>query len=80
MSLMIPDAILEQAGLSEADGRIEIACRLFAAAKLSKSAATHWLGMSRTQFEEELLKRDLPLTVFTESQFRQDLELLGRSH
>ncbi|MGI8982193.1 MAG: UPF0175 family protein [Pirellulaceae bacterium] len=71
MSLMIPDDNL--------DGQIEIACRLFAAAKLSKSAATHWLGMTRTKFEEELLKRNLPLTVYTEAQLRQDLEFLGRS-
>ncbi|MFN0019623.1 MAG: UPF0175 family protein [Pirellulaceae bacterium] len=74
MSLMIPDAVLEQAGLSEEEGKLEIACRLFAAGKLSKSSATHWLGLSRTEFEDELLKRDLPLTVYTAKHLEQDLK------
>ena len=79
MSLMIPDAVLEQAGLSERDGEIEFACRMFAAGKLSKSAATHWLGLSRTEFEEELLKRDLPLTVYTAKHLEQDLKAVRKS-
>lgn len=78
MSLVIPDAILKQAGLSESDGRIEFACRLFAAGKLSKSAATHWLGFARTEFEDELLKRDLPLIVYTTTHLQQDLESRDR--
>ena len=76
MPLIIPDNVLEQAGLTEADGQIEIACQLFAAAKLSKSAATHWLGLTRTEFEQELLKRDLPLTVYTAAHLTQDLKAL----
>ena len=78
MSLVIPDAVLKQAGLSESDGQIEFACRLFAAGKLSKSAATHWLGFTRTEFEDELLKRDLPLTVYTTTHLKQDLKALDR--
>ena len=74
MSLTIPDALLEHAGLSEAEGKLEIACRLFAAGKLSKSSATHWLGLSRTEFEDELLKRDLPLTIYTAKHLEQDLK------
>ena len=76
MSLVIPDTVLKQAGLSEVEGRIEFACRLFAAGKLSKSTATHWLGLSRTEFEDELLKRDLPLTIYTAKHLEQDLEAL----
>ena len=79
MSLIIPDKVLQQAGLTEAEGKTEFACRLFAAGKLSKSAATHWLGLTRTEFEEELLKRDLPLTIYTAAHLHQDLETLGES-
>jgi predicted HTH domain antitoxin len=76
MPLIIPDNVLKQA-LTEADGRIEIACQFFAAGKLSKSAVTHWLGLARTEVEEELLKRELPLTVYTPAHLKQDLNALN---
>ena len=78
MSLTIPDSVLKSAGLNEREGQIEIACRLFDSGTLTKAAATKWLGMSRSEFEEELFKRSIPLYRLTEEDLKQDLETLRR--
>jgi len=78
MPLTIPDDLLAAAGLSERDARIEIACRLYDAGKLAIPAATRWTGLTRTEFEEELLRRKLPLCRPTEEDLNQDLETLQR--
>ena len=78
MPLTIPDDLLAEAGLSERDARIEIACRLYDAGKLAIRAATRWTGLTRTEFEEELLRRKLPLCRPTKDDLNQDLETLQR--
>lgn len=78
MPLTIPDDLLAEAGLNERDARIEIACRLYDAGKLSMPAATRWAGLTRTQFEEELLRRQLPICRPTREDLKQDLETLDR--
>ena len=78
MSLTIPDSVLKSAGLNEREGQIEIACRLFDSGTLTKSAAAKWLGMNRSEFEEELFKRNIPLYRLTEEDLKQDLETLRR--
>ena len=78
MPLTIPDSLLTEAGFSERDARIEIACRLFDAGKLTMPAATRWAVLSRTEFEEELLRRKLPLNRPTSEDLKQDLETLER--
>lgn len=78
MPLTIPDDFLAEAGLSEREARIEIACRLFDAGKLTMPAATRWAGLSRTQLEEELLRRDLPLYRPTAEDLKQELVTLNR--
>jgi predicted HTH domain antitoxin len=47
MPLTIPDSVLEQAGLSEAQARVEIACRLFEMRRLSLWQAAQWAGLER---------------------------------
>ncbi|HUT95939.1 MAG TPA: UPF0175 family protein [Thermoguttaceae bacterium] len=78
MPLTIPDQWLAEAGLSERDARIEIACRLYDAGKLTMPTATRWAGLSRTEFEEELLRRQIAICRPTTEDLKQDLETLGR--
>ncbi len=78
MPLTIPDDLLAEAGLSERDARIEIACRLYDADKLAMPAATRWTGLSRSEFEEELLRRKISVSRPTSEDFKQDLETLDR--
>ena len=78
MPLTIPDDLLAESGMSERDARIEIACRLYDAGKLTMPAATRWAELSRAGFEEELLRRKMPLCRPTSEDFGQDLETLER--
>ncbi len=76
MPLTITDQLLAEAGFSERDALIEIACRLYDAGKLTMPAATRWAGLSRTQFEEELLRREIAITRPTSEDLKQDLQTL----
>ncbi len=76
MSLTIPDFVLESAGMNEREGEVEIACRLFDSGRITKSAATKWLGMNRSDFEEELFKRKIPLYRLTDDDLQQDVATL----
>lgn len=60
MPLVIPDELLQELGLDEREARIEIACRLFDAGKLSKASAGRLAGLSRPDFEAALIERGLP--------------------
>ncbi|MEW6741691.1 MAG: UPF0175 family protein [Planctomycetota bacterium] len=55
MPLIIPDEILQAAGLSENDALIEIACRLFDAGRLTLWDAARLARLSRVEIEGELL-------------------------
>ena len=77
MPLLIPDQVLRDTGLSEEDARVEIACRLFAVGRLTMPAATRWTGLSRTEFETELLQRNLPLVRIDEPYWQQELATLS---
>jgi predicted HTH domain antitoxin len=74
MPIHISDDVLHEAKLTEREMLIEIACRLFDADKLGKVAAMRLADLSRTQFEEELLKRGLPLVHIDEEYVRHELE------
>lgn len=82
MPVIITDETLKQAGLSEREMKIEIACRLFDANKLALWPAAQLAGMSRGEFEDELMLRQIPVYRPTLEDFRQDLktldELFGR--
>jgi predicted HTH domain antitoxin len=78
MPLTIPDQLLNEAGLSELEARVEIACRLYDAGKLTMPQATRWAGISRTQLEAALLERHLPLVRVNEQYWQQEIEGLKR--
>lgn len=78
MPLTITDEMLAAAGLSEEEVRLEIACRLYDAGKLTMPEATRWANVSRTDFESALLERNLPLTRVDESYWQQELENMQR--
>ena len=78
MPLTLPDELLAEIGMSQREAQIEIACRLYAADKLTMPAASRWAGLSRTEFEEELLRRDLPLVRPSLDDLKDDLDTLER--
>jgi predicted HTH domain antitoxin len=78
MPLTIPDDVLKELKMNEREARIELACRLFDADKLSKPAASRLAELSRVDFEEELIKRGLPIIHYTEEMWKQDLEALKK--
>ena len=78
MPLIIPDETLKHAGLSEREMKIEIACRLFDAGKLSKPMAGRLAGLSRVEFEDELLERGLALIHIDEEYVRHELEMIRK--
>jgi predicted HTH domain antitoxin len=78
MSLTISDEVLKAMKMDDREARIEIACRLFDAEKLGKAQAGRMAGLSRDEFEAELIKRDLPVIRYTEEHWRQDVAALEK--
>lgn len=78
MGVHIPDDILKQAGLSEREALVEIACRLFEAEKLTLWQGAQLAGLSRVEFEGELRKRKIAIYRPTAEDFAQDLDSLKR--
>jgi predicted HTH domain antitoxin len=78
MPLVIPDELLRHANLTEEAARIEIACRLFDAELISKGMASRFAGLSRLDFEEQLVRRGLPVIRYTQEMLDEDLRSLER--
>ena len=79
MPVIISDETLKQAGLSEREALVEIACRLFDADKLHLGPATKLAGMSRGEFESELMSRGIAVYRIDEEYLRHELEMSSRS-
>lgn len=77
MTITLPDdpALLH---LDEAQLKIDLACGLFAAGRISRGVAARIAGMDSLPFDEELFRRKIP--TFTEEMFEQDLASLERLH
>jgi predicted HTH domain antitoxin len=73
MPVTIPDHVLRQAGLTEREALIEIACRLYAAGRLEMHPASQLAGLTRLEFEAALYQRDLPVHIYTEEMIEQDI-------
>ena len=84
--LVISDDVLRAADLTEREAAVEIACRLFDAEILDKYDASQLAGLTRGEFEAELLKRDLPVIRYTQEMVEQDMKWVreeqerGRTH
>jgi predicted HTH domain antitoxin len=78
MPLTISDDLLEAAGLSPGEARIEIACRMFDAGKLALWPAARWAGLSRVEFEAELHRRGIPIYRPTIEDITSDLAAFER--
>jgi predicted HTH domain antitoxin len=65
MPLTLSDEVLQQAGMTPEEARIEIACRLFDAEKLALWPAAQLAQLSRVEFEAELIKRKIPIYRLT---------------
>jgi predicted HTH domain antitoxin len=72
MTISIPDDILKEAGITEGEAIIEVACRLFDSGKLSKASAARLCGLDRPAFETELLRRGLTVYRTTVEDYEQD--------
>lgn len=72
MPVVISDAMLETAGLSEAEAKLEIACRLYDAERLTLAEAMQWAAIDRTAFEVALLDRGLPIYRVTAADLAAD--------
>ncbi len=73
MPATISDEFLQAAGLTEQEARIELACRLFDAQRIGKGLAARFAGLKRLEFEDELVKRGLPVIRYTEAMLDEDL-------
>src|SRR5579864_6549364 len=59
MALVIGDEVLREANLSEADARVEIACRFYAAERLSFESAIQLAGLGPSEFSTALATRGI---------------------
>lgn len=73
MTITLPDdPALEQ--IAESDIRLDLACALYAAGRISRGVAARLAGLERRSFDDELVQRRIP--SYTEEMFRGDLETL----
>ena len=78
MPVVISDETLRQAGLTEREVAIEIACHLFDIEKLPLWPAAQLAGLSRAEFEQELVQRQIPIHRPTAQDLADDLATLER--
>jgi predicted HTH domain antitoxin len=78
MPFTIPDDVLTEAGVTEREARIELACRLFDVGRLDLWPAAKLAGLGRAEFEGELRARDIPAYRPTLDHLAQDVAALSR--
>lgn len=78
MPLIISDEVLKQAGLTEAQAKMEFACRMFDAGRLTLHQAARIAGLERHDFEDELAARDIAIYRPTLEDVMHDLEVLKK--
>lgn len=75
MSLLITDAFLQTAHISETELRLEIAIVLFQQEKITLGTASQFAGINQLEFNRILGSRKIPIHYGVE-EFRQDLRTL----
>jgi len=78
MPVTITDETLQAMNMGEREATIEIACRLFDADLLPKVSASRMAGLTRAEFDDELIKRGLPILHLDEKYWEQEMESLRR--
>lgn len=78
MPLTIPDDVLRAAGMTESQAKVEIACRLFDAGKLTIGHAAALAALPEAEFEAELQARQIPRHRLEATDLRQDVATLQR--
>lgn len=77
-TVTIPDDVLQQAGLTEKEVLVEVACRLFDAGKLALWPAARLAGLDRDEMEEALANRGIPVYRPQLHEVLADLEAIRR--
>lgn len=62
--------------MTRTETSLELACQLFATAKLSLFAAANIAGMSQSEFEDVLLDRNIPIYRYSEDDLKVDMQTL----
>lgn len=75
MSVVIPDDILQAAGMSEAELKLEIAIMLFQKERISIGKARHLAGMHLIEFQREIASRGICIHYDVED-FQEDIKTL----
>ena len=76
MIIELPDNLIHQTGLSEAELRLKIAIELFKEERLSLGQASQLAGIHRLAFQQELGKRKVPVH-YDEEMLENDLKTLN---
>jgi predicted HTH domain antitoxin len=78
MPIVISDETLREAGLTEREAAVEIACHLFDTGKLALWPAARLAGLSRSDFEAALGLRKIAVYRPTVEDLADDLAALER--
>ena len=78
MPVVISDEALRAAGMSEVEAKIEIACRLFDAGKLTIGHASQLAGLDEIEFEKQLTVRGIPRYRVADSRLDDDVSTLKK--
>jgi predicted HTH domain antitoxin len=78
MPLVISDDDLQAANLTPDEARVEIACRLFDAGRLTVGHAAHMAGLTEPAFEEQLHLRGIPRYRYTQDMLEADVQTLKK--
>ncbi len=73
-TLQIPDDVLQQAGITEREAVLALACRLFQTGRLSLFSAARLAGLPQSDFENVLLAQNIPLYHYTRDDLRNDMK------
>jgi predicted HTH domain antitoxin len=78
MPVVISDETLKAAGLTEREAVVEFACRFFDANKLALWPAAKLAGLSRSEFEQELMNRKIPVYRPSLQDLADDMDAISR--
>ncbi len=76
MPVIVSDEQLREAGLTEQEALVELACGLFDRGRLHLWPAAQLAGLSRVEFEHELRKRKIAIYRPTVEDLAQDMAAL----